>query len=265
MDHVVGAIDHRGRLRRLLGILQLSEEPDGKDLTGATDAPCNISQHALEILSSVRQRQTKKESLHRATTARIPKTSAHAGMNPACSKIATDRTEPDLVFTKLGITPRMREETPPEHPMKNHEIFDKGSYMFVGRTWCGKRINRIAENEPWTTVEYKAIAGNAENCGNCRIAKATNRAWGEPRPKKNGKQHEVQPGHEGEGLTWCARRVYRGGVAVPWSFESGQPATTGTHRCRVCDAAKAADERRQKKAADKRREPRPRNTRPPRT
>ena len=97
----------------------------------------------------------------------------------------------------------------PEHPMKNHEIFDKGSYMFIGRTWCGKRITRTAENEPWTTVERKAIAGNAENCGNCRIAKATNRAWGQPRPKKNGKQHEVQPGHNGEGLTWCARRVYR--------------------------------------------------------
>ena len=166
--------------------------------------------------------------------------------------------------------------------MKNHEIFDKGSYMFIGRTWCGKRISRTAENEPWTTVERKAIAGNAENCGNCRIAKATNRAWGQPRPKTNGKQHEVRPGHNGEGLTWCARRVYRrtpaedssrqapgttaerhnGGVAIPWTFKSGQAATTGTHRCRVCIAAKTADKRRRKTAADKRRGPRPSDTTP---
>ena len=126
--------------------------------------------------------------------------------------------------------------------MKSHEIFIVHDHGYTGKTWCGKWIKRSDTEDPWTTLTGEQIADNAENCDNRRRAKAASRPWEEPQPKE-GTRHEVRPLEGGYGMTWCSRPVERGGPAVPWSFRSGQAATTGEHPCRVCKAAKAAGER----------------------
>ena len=129
--------------------------------------------------------------------------------------------------------------------MKSHEIFIVYDHGYIGRTWCGTWIKRSDPKDPWTTLTGEQIAGNARSCGNCRRAKAAGRPW-EEHQTKEGTRHEIRPVEGGYGFTWCNRRVERGGSGVPWSFRSGQVATTGDRPCRVCKAAKAATERRRK-------------------
>ena len=133
--------------------------------------------------------------------------------------------------------------------MTNHEIHNGEEHPYIGRTWCGKWINRPDTDEPWSTLRGEPIVGHAKACGNCRRAKAANRCWGEPQTKE-GTRHQIQVIESGRGRTWCGRRVTRGGSAVPWCFASGQVATRGDEQCQVCESAKAWAKRREAKRTE---------------
>ena len=137
--------------------------------------------------------------------------------------------------------PRTWQWRPPRP--KNHEVYSVYDHGYIGKTWCGRRIMRSDHDDPWTTERKEEITGHRDDCGNCRHAKAMNQPWGERKPP-SGVRHKVKPVIPGYGRTWCGRNVTAGGSRRPWTFRDGRSATDGDRDCRVCNAAKAADERR---------------------
>ena len=126
--------------------------------------------------------------------------------------------------------------------MTNHQVCNVYGEGFTGATWCGRLVNRVEREAPWTIESGQQITGHKEECDTCRAAQEGNqrRAPAEEAGKKQSR-HEVRREHgAGSGQTWCGRTVKRGGPGRPWRFASGQDATSGVRLCQVCEAAKAA-------------------------
>ena len=134
-----------------------------------------------------------------------------------------------------------------ETEMKNHEVGELFGMGLTGRTWCGKRINRMDLLAPWTNqTGTEKMTGHADGCIQCQAGKrADARRKAEKENPRNSTRHQVRTIlKRGVGTTWCGRTVRRGGSDVPWRLGSEQVATIGERACKACKAAKTAAESR---------------------